>query len=347
MAPSRCILALIAVLAAAGSLATPAAAGDAAPVYKIVKEVPLGMPDKWDFVYFDAGRVYVSHGTEVTVIDGRSGELIGRVPGIDGSHGVVAAPSLGRGYADATNANSLVAFDLKTLKPLATMPAGEDADDVVYDPATKRVFVMDADGTAMTAVDAVQNKTISTTPLNGKPESATVDGAGNLFINSASTNEVLRVDTRSLAILSRWPVPDCQSPHGLAIDTAAHRLFVSCVNAKLQVVSSDDGHVVATLPIGKGTDTAAFDPKRKLIFSSNGEGTLSVIAERGADDFVSLGEVPTAPGARTMAVDPASGRVFLVTGEVAKTEPPTVKGRAPHFVFVPGSVKLLLLDPQT
>ncbi|MBU6299906.1 MAG: YncE family protein, partial [Alphaproteobacteria bacterium] len=232
------------------------------------------------------------------------------------------------------------------LKPLATVPAGEDADAVAYDPLTKRVFVMDADGAAVTAVDAVRNKTLSTTPLKAKPESAVADGAGNLFINGASTREVLRMDTRTLAITARWPVPDCESPHGLAIDTETHRLFVSCRNAKLLVIAGDNGRVVAALPIGKGTDSAAFDPKRKYVFSSNGDGTLSVIAERNADTFVSLGNVPTAPGARTMAVDPATGRVFLVAAGVAKVEPPKAAGRAPHFVFTPGSVKLLILDPR-
>ena len=342
MTPSRSILTLFAVLTSASALATPAAA---APVYNIVKQVPLGAPDKWDFVYFDAGRVYVTHGSEVTVVDGHSGELIGRIQGIDGSHGVALAPSLGRGYADASNTNSLVAFDLKTLKTLATMPAGNDADAAVYDPATKRVFVMDADGAAMTAVDAVANKTISTTPLNGKPELAVVDGAGNLFINSASTNEILRVDTRNLTIVARWPVPDCQSPHGLAIDVETHRLFASCVNLKLQIVSSDDGHVVATLPIGKGPDEAAFDPKRKLIFSSNREGTLSVISERGPNDFVSLGEVPTTYGARTMAEDPDTGRVYLVAGDMTVVNASAAVDDKRRYSMKPGSAKLLFLDP--
>lgn len=343
MTPSRSILALLAVLVSTAALATQTAA--AAPTYNIVKQVPLGAPDKWDFVYFDAGRVYVTHGSEVTVVDGHSGELIGRIQGIDGSHGVAFAPSLGRGYADASNKSSLVAFDLKTLKTLATMPAGVDADAAVYDPTTKRVFVMDADGAAMTAVDAVTNKTISASPLNGKPESAVVDGAGNLFINSASTNEILRVDTHSLTIVARWPVPDCQSPHGLAIDVETHRLFASCVNTKLQVVSSDDGHVVATLPIGKGPDEAAFDPKHKLIFSSNREGTLSVIAERGPNDFVSLGEVSTAYGARTMAEDPDTGRVYLVTGDMTVNNAAAATDDRHRYSMKPGSVKLLFLDP--
>lgn len=337
------------VLAAIAASMPVAHAADAPKIsYQITKQVPLGAPDKWDFVSYDpiAKRVYASHGTEVTVVDGGAGTVVGHVSGLNMSHGVIAVPSLGRGYADSGEPKTLIVFDLKTLKPLATLPVGEDSDAIAFDPVTKRVFVMDADGAAFTAIDAQADKTLATVPLNAKPESAVGDGAGHIFANLASSKEIARIDAATLKIAARWSVPTCESPHGLAIDTVTHRLFVSCQNSKLLAVSADDGRVVATLPIGQGTDSAAFDPKRKLIFSSNADGTLSVIAERGADDYVALPSVATAPGARTMTLDPETGRLFLVTADVEQTRPSDKPGHAPHYSFKPGSVKLLIMDPR-
>jgi DNA-binding beta-propeller fold protein YncE len=323
------------------SSAAPAADPAAAPAYKIVARIPLGAPDKFDFVYFDssANRVYVSHGTEVTVVDPAGGQIVGHVTGLDRSHGIVTVPALGRGYADSSNPKTVIVFDLKTLKPVSTLPVGEDSDAMVYDASTKRVFVMDGDGAAFSVIDTVANKTISTLPLGGKPESAVGDDKGNIYVNLASTNAMVRVNAATLAVEARWPLPGCQSPHGLSMDVATQRLFVSCANAVMQVVASDTGKVVATLPIGKGTDADAFDPTRKRAFSANGDGTLSIVAEKDANSFVALPSVRTVPGARTIAVDPATGRVFLVAGDVSDT-------RAAKPAPVPGSLKLLVLEPS-
>jgi DNA-binding beta-propeller fold protein YncE len=324
------------VLSVVASYAAP-------PVYTISKEVPIGAPDKFDFVHFDPSmkRVYVSHGTEVTVVDGVSGALVGRIPGFDTSHGIVTVPDLGKGFADSGNTKTVIIFDLKTLKPLATVAAGEDSDAMVYDAKTKRVFVMDADGAAFTAIDAVADKTLSTQPLGGKPESAVSDGAGMIYINIASTNELVRLNATTLAVEQRWPVTGCTSPHGLAMDSKTRRLFISCKNDVMKVVAADTGKIVASLPIGHGTDADAFDPVHNLAYSSNGDGTLSVIAEQDADTFKLLGNVPTRQGARTMAVDPASGRVFVVAGD-APTGATPLGGHG----IQPGSLKLLFLDPK-
>jgi DNA-binding beta-propeller fold protein YncE len=221
--------------------------------------------------------------------------------------------------------------------------AGEDADAMTYDAETGRVFVMDADGAAFTAIDAKEGRTISTLPLGGKPESAVSDGSGTVYINSASTNEVVKLDAATLKILARWPVAPCESPHGLAMDRETHRLFLSCKNDKLVVVSSDDGKVIATLPIGHGTDADDFDAKRKLIFSANGDGTLSIIAEHSADTFEKLADIPTRVGARTMALDSATGRVFLLAADaIPATQAAPTGGRRN---VVPGSLKLIWLEP--
>lgn len=312
----------------------------------ISQSIALGPPDKWDYLFYEGAskRVFVSHGSEITVVDPDEGTVVGRVTGIDGSHGIVVVPSLGRGYADAANPRTVVVFDAKTLHALKTIPVGEDADAMVYDPARKRLFVMDSDGEAFTAIDAVNDKALATIPLGGKPEFAVVDKDGTLFINIASTKEIVRVDGQTLRIEARWAVPDCLSPHGLAIDQVSGRLFSSCENAKLIVVTTDTGRVVATLPIGRGSDAVAFDAKRKLIYSSNKDGTLSVISAKGPDEYAALGIVHTSIGAKTMALDPDSGRVFLVAAEVAHTISPTQKGDLPDTVLKPGTAKLLVVE---
>lgn len=338
----RIIVRIALALPLAACLLAPQVAA-AEPSYKIVKEVPLGAPDRWDFLTFDAAtnRVYIAHATEITVVDATSGDVVGRIPGFDTSHGLAIVPSLGRGYADSGNTKSVIVFDLKTLKPITTLTAGEDADAMTYDAATGRIFVMDADGAEFTAIDAAENKTLATLPLGGKPESAVADGAGTVYANIASTQELVKIDAKTLQVGARWKLAQCESPHGLSMDTQTRRLFVSCKNDTMQVVSADDGHVVASFPIGHGTDADAFDPVHKLAFSSNGDGTLSVVQEDGADKFTALGNVATRKSGRTMTLDPASGRVFIVAADIdPKTTNPN--GRP---ALVPGSAKLLFLDP--
>ncbi len=317
------------------------------PVYKIVKTIPLGGPDKWDFLYFDSatGHVYVSHRTKIDVVDPVAGKVVGEIAPIGESHGVAALP--GRIYADDAKNSDVIAVDAGTFAKIATAKLGldVDADALVVDPAALRVYVMGGNGHSVTAVDAAKNRTLKIAPLSGSPEFAALDGKGELFINIANTNEIAVFDTKKLTVTARWPTAPCAKPHGMAMDRETNRLFVSCGNARMIVVDAANGKIVADLAIGKGTDADAFDPNTKLAFSSNGDGTLSVIAERGPNKFVSLGEIKTAPGARTMALDPETGRIFLVTADVVKTEPSHEPGHGPHFVFAPGSVKLLVLSP--
>lgn len=319
----------------------------AAPVYTITNSVALGAPDHWDYLNFDPQlkRVYVSHGDTVTVVDGVSGKIVGQVEGVPGSHGMVIVPALHRGAADSAKNQQAVIFDSDTLKPLATAPAGEDADGMTYDAKTGRAFVADGDAGTLSAIDIASGKAVGTVTLGGKPEFLTSDGAGHVYVNSESTRELLVVDANKLAVTARYPIPDCQSPHGLAMDTVTGRLFTSCANAKLFVVDAANGHIVASFDIGKGSDAVAFDPVRKLAFSSNGDGTLSVIAEKGADDFAFLGNVTTLRGARTMTLDPSSGRVYVVTADIDHVDPPKQAGGRPHAVYKPGSMKLYFLDP--
>ena len=325
----------------------PAAAFAAQPNYAVSGVVSLGAPDRWDYVSFDAQarRVYVSHGDRVTVVDGVTGKIIGDVANQPGSHGAAVADDLGRGIVDSAANKQATLFDAATLKPLGTAPAGDDADGISYDQASGRAFIADGDAGMVTAIDMKAGKLAGTVTLGSKPEALVADGAGHVYVNGESTREVLRVDAKTLAVTARFAVPDCESPHGIAVDAETQRVFTSCINSKLFVLDGNSGKILASFDIGKFSDTVSFDPKAKLAFSSNGDGTLSVIAEKSADDFALLGNVPTMRGARTMAVDPTNGRVFLVTADIDHVDPPKTPGGRPHAVYKPGTLKLYFYDP--
>ena len=321
----------------------------ATPPYTLVHSTPLGLPNGFDYVHYDPvnHRVYASHESQITVVNGENGKMVGRILNIAGAHGVVTIPALNRGYADDGRTGEVTVFDLKTLKTLGHIPADKDSDGMAYDKATGKIAVVNGDSGNVSIIDAKAGKRLLNIPLGGSPEGVIADGRGKLYINIEDKRQIVRINLVTDKLTARWPIPDCFKPHGLAVDPVTHRLFSSCLNAKLVVVNADDGHVVATLPIGRGTDTAVFDPKRRLIFSSNRDGTLSVIAEKSANDFRLLGNVATAPGAKTMAEDPNSGRVFLTTAAVLRKEPPHDQGREPEFRFKSGTVKMLMFDPAT
>ena len=324
--------------------ATPANAAGA-PLYTVTQSIPLGAPDRWDYLTYDrlSHRVYIAHETDITVVDGRSGNVIGRVE-VPGANGVAIVPSIGKGYAGSRTQKSALIFDLSTLKVLKRLPADDDTDAVIYDPFSKRVFIMDGDPHNITVIDTGTDTVIAHVPLEGKPEFASADGAGKLFVNITDKKEIQRVDTKTLRIDATWPITQCEGPHGLSIDPAAHRLFASCTNSRLMVVDATNGRTLASLPIGKGSDATAFDGKRMRAFSSNRGGTLSVVQEDGPNHFESLGETPTQPLARTMTVDPVSGRIYLVAADRIERDPKATDPRK-RYGIRPGSVRLLFADP--
>jgi len=349
---------LAAVLLAGLASGTPAPAADAAavpsaaaPHYRLSRTVPLGPPDRWDYLTFDplAHRLYISHGDRVTVVDGHDGSLLGEVTGFPGgTHGIVVLDALGQGYTDDGRAGEAGTFDLKTLQAGRRIKAEEDADGMTYDAVSGHVFVVNGDSATLTAIDPKSGAAVATIAAGGKLEFAVSGNNGKLYVNGAGKGEIVRVDTRTNQADAHWPMPGCTSPHGLAIDTLTHRLFSSCVNGVLKVVDADSGAILATLPIGAGTDAAAFDPKRHLVFSSNGrDGTLSIILEKDAQTFVDLGSMPTAPMARTMAIDPDTGRLFLVSARIDAAATTAAGNPAPRRpAIVPGSLQLLFLDPE-
>jgi YVTN family beta-propeller protein len=336
------LTASLVVFSAAGATAQ-------APSYHLVKSIVLGSPERWDYVIYDkaANRVFVAHGDRVAVVDAKSGAVLGQVEGIPGgTHGTVAAN--GKGYTDDGEAGQAIVFDLKTFKILKRIKAQDDADGIAFDPTSGHVFVIEGDSKSISVIDPKNDQVIDTIQTGGGLEAAVSGGNGKLYVNGSEKKEMIRIDTASNKVDAHWSIPDCTSPHGLAIDTEAHRLFVSCVNKLMTIVNADNGAVVATVPIGQGTDSAAFDPKRKLAFSSNGvDGTISVIREVGPQTFVSAGEIKTQVTGRTMDIDPNTGRLFVAAADIDPNAPvaPGKNGRPGRPKPLPGTLKLLFFDP--
>ena len=321
---------------------------DDKPLYSITKTVAIGAPDRWDLLTFDAesGRVYIAHGDRITVVDGRSGELVGSIQGFaGGTHGVAILPDSGRGYTDDGQAGTARSFDVRTLKALKTIKVGDDADAIVFDPATEHVFVVNSDPGTVSVIDSRTDKVMTTLQGGGKLEIGVADGSGKLYINGEEKREVLRIDTKTNTIDARWPIHSCESPHGIAIDAQARRLFSSCENNLMVIIDADNGNHIAELPIGSRTDGAAFDPGTRRAFSSNGDGTLTIIGEQTPNSFVLLGSVPTMRGARTMTLDPATGRLYLMAADYSVNESVDPGDWRHRYSVVPGTAKLLFLDP--
>jgi len=324
----------------------PQAFAQSAPLYTVTKTVALGAPDRWDFVVFDPAshKVFVAHGDRVTVIDGRTGAILGNVEGLQGgAHGIAIVPGTGRGYTDDGRAGTAASFDLDKLNLINTIKA--DADAVVFDPTSSHVFVVDGDPGKLTVIDPKSDSAVATIDAGGKLETAVAGDNGKLYVNGEEKREIIRVDTATNQVDGHWPIPNCTSPHGLALDPEAHRLFSSCTNNVLVIVDADTGTTIATLPIGSRSDAAAFDPKRKLVLSSNGDGSLSVIAEKDANTFVTVASVATLRSARTMAVDPVSGRLYVVAADTTVNPSADPSDLRHRYVVTPGSAKLLFLDP--
>jgi len=338
------------LLSAALLLGTVAVSFAQPPAYHVTKTVPLGAPDRWDYLVYDGPthRLYVSHGDRLTVLDGKDGRTLGTVESMPGgSHGIGIVAAAGKGYTDDGEAGEAVAFDLKTFKTGKHIKAKDDADGIAFDPASGHIFVVDGDSKVLTVIDPKTDAAIATINGGGGLEYAVSGGNGKLYVNGAENKEIVRVNTATNQVDARWPIPGCTSPHGLAIDTASHRLFVTCVNAVMTVVNADSGAALATLPIGNGSDGAAFDPKRKLAFSSNYDGTLTVVRETSPQKFEVLGSIPTATTGKNMTIDPDSGRLFVAVADIDPKAPVPLgrNGRPGRAKPLPGSLKILFLDP--
>jgi YVTN family beta-propeller protein len=294
------------------------AAGD----FQITKKIPIPGTGSWDYLSIDEGarRLYVSHGTQVEVIDVDSLSVVGSIPNTPGVHGVAIAAELGRGFVSNGQAATVTIFDLKTLKPIADVPTGKKPDAIIYDPGTSRVFAFNGGSNSATAIDAATGKVAGTVDLGGGPEFAAADGNGFVYDNLEDESLVLKIDSHKLTVEQRWPTAPCSAPSSMAMDTANRRLFVGCRSKVMAVMNADTGKVITTLPIGDHVDATAFDPATKLIFNSNGEGTITVIREDSPDKYSVVETVKTLPRAKTMALDPKTHQLFLSAAESGQFE---------------------------
>lgn len=333
------------VLATMAALLAPAAVPPVSPNYTLAKSIALGAPDRWDYVVFDASsnRVFVAHGDRLAVIDARSEHPVGEVQGIPGgTHGTAISQATGQGFTDDGRAGKVVAFDLHTLKVTKEIPAAVDADALALDPATGHLFVVEGDPAALTVIDTRTGSPIATIKVGEKLEYAVADGRGAIYVAGEGNGDVVRIDARSNEVVARWPTQGCISPHGLAFDAQRQRVFMGCKNSIMMVVDAKSGATVAKLPIGKGNDAVAYDPVRKRVFSSNGiDGTISAYQQLSANNYAPLPAITTLISARTMAVDPVTGRLFVAG---ADTVPSAVPDQKPQIK--PGTLRLLVFRPD-
>jgi hypothetical protein len=321
----------------------------AAGSYKLTKTVSISGEGGWDYLYADSAnrRLYVSHGTEVEVVDLNNDSPAGKIPGTNGVHGIAIADDLQRGFISDGRDNQVTIFNIKTLAVISTAKTGTNPDGILYDPYSKRVFAFNGRSKDMTAINAVDGSIAGTVALGGKPEFPATDGNGNVYVNIEDRSEIVQFDPKTLEVKHHWPIgPQCDSPSGLAIDAKSRRLFPVCENKVMAIVNADTGKVITTVPTGAGTDAAAFDPGTKLAFASNGQdATLSVIKEESPDNFTLVENAKTQRGARTMALDLQTHRIFLSDAEMGAAPAPTADIPRPRPRMVPGTFKLLVMAP--
>jgi DNA-binding beta-propeller fold protein YncE len=297
-----------------------AAAG--AAEYSVTRKIPIAGQGSWDYLTVDEAnrRLYVSHGTQVEVLDVDSGAIVGKIENTLGVHGIAIATDIGRGFISDGQSSTVTIFDLKTLKTIAEVPTGKKPDAIIYDPATSRIFAFNGGSNSATVIEAKDGKVAGTIDLGGGPEFAAADGTGYVYNNLEDESLVLKINSRTLKVEQRWPTAPCASPSSMAIDRANRRLFLGCRSKVMAVMNADTGQIVSSLPIGDHVDATSFDVETRLIFNSNGEGTVTVIHQESPDKYSIVETVKTSPRAKTSALDPKTHQLFLSTAESGQFE---------------------------
>jgi DNA-binding beta-propeller fold protein YncE len=322
----------------------------AAPGYHLVKKYSFGAAEGATREYFDyvtvdsaARRVYLSHGTEIKVIDADTGALVGNITGLKQDHGVAVASEFGRGFITDGGQGKVIIFDLQTLKVIGEAKADQDADSVAYDPASKRVFVMNGDPHSATVIDAKSGSVVGTIDLGGGPEFAVADGNGTVYVNLEDKSELVAIDSRTLKIKSRWPLAPAGAPTALAMDVQHHRLFSAGRNPQMLVVlDSESGKVLQSFPISAGVDAAAYEPATGLVFVSTREGMVHVFHEDSPDKFSEAETIKTEFGAKTMGLDTKTHNLFLDTTDFGPAPAPTAERPHPGRPAIQGTFHVLV-----
>jgi YVTN family beta-propeller protein len=315
--------------------------------FSVLTQWKIGGEGGWDYLTSDspAHRLYVTHGPRVEVLDSDSGKVVGSITGLKGTHGVALDNDGKYGYVSDGGANAVVVFDRTSFATVASIPAGTNPDGIVFEPVTKTVWAFNGRSNNVTVIDTAQRKAVATIPLSGKPEFPVADGSGTVFANIESKNEIVRFSAAAKTLTASWPVENCDSPSGLAIDVTGRRLFAVCDGGKMAVVDAKSGKTLANPAIGEGPDATRYDATRKLAFSSNGGGTLTII-DAGKDNYPVLQNLATQRGARTMTLDTATGRIYLAAALFGERPAATAANPRPRPAVVPGSFTILVVGQQ-
>ncbi|HEY7855320.1 MAG TPA: YncE family protein [Terriglobales bacterium] len=313
--------------------------------YHVSKTVPLPGPGGWDYLAGDPAnnRLYISHGDEVLVLNMSDAKLVGTISGLHGTHGIAVSDKDGHGFITNGGNQTVTEFDIKTLAKLKEIPAPKDVDGIIYDPSTDRVFAFCGDANQAIAIDAKTGDVAGTIDLGGGPEFAAADGRGHVFNVLEDKSEILDIDAHSLKILNRYPLAPCEGPSGVSIDAEHHRVFAGCHSGVVAIVNTDNGKVVATPNIGKGVDASRFDPNTQMLFTSQGDGTISVFHEDSPDQFKPLGDIKTETGARTMEINPKTGTIYTVAAKYGPAPAAAPGGRRQRPPMLPGSFHLIVI----
>jgi len=315
--------------------------------YHVAQTFKLGGDGGWDYLAFDAEgrRLFISHQTRVMVVDPDKGTVLSEIPGLDGAHGVAFAYEEKKGFATSGHDGMVTMFDLTTLKIIDRIKVDPDDDAILYDPFSRHIFTFNGDARTSTVIDPVAGKVIGTIPLGGKPEFGVSSGDGKLYVNLEDKGAVAEIDALKKEVTREWPLSPCQSPTGLAIDREHSRLFSGCRNRVMAISDATGGRLVTTVQIGEGVDACAFDAAKQLAFASNGDGTLTIVHEETPAQYRVVANVATRKGARTMALDEKTRRIFTATADLGPPPAPTAEHPHPRPSVVPGTFMVLVLEP--
>lgn len=316
------------------------------PRYAIIDSLVLGGEGGWDYLTVDttAGRVYVSRGMRVQVVDLATHSIAGEIAATPGVHGIALVQSVGKGYTSNGRDSTVTIFQMSSLARITTLKLqARNPDAIMYEPTTRRVFTFNGGSKNATAIDAASDSVVGTVELTGKPEFAVHDGQGRVYVNIEDKSELIVFDAQSLKVLHTWPLAPAEEPSGLAIDRRHKRLFSVGGNRRMVILDSETGKVVGDVPIGDAVDGAAFDPVSQYAFSSNGEGTMTVVSQDKDGKYIVAGTVATRRSARTLVLDEKTGRIYTVAARFGIAPPPTPERPRPRPPIEPGSVTLYVL----
>ena len=324
-------------------LASPSGGG-----YHLLTKYDLGAPpggkEYWDYMSFDPAsrHLYVSHNTEVKVVEADTGQLVGNIPDLKRVHGIALVPNLGKGFISDGGADEVVVFDIKALKVTGHIKTGGNPDCIIYDPASKHVFTMNGKTSDSSVIDPATDTVVATIPMGGRPEYAVADGKGMIYDNIEDKNEVVALDSRTNTIKSRWPIAPAEEATAMDMDVKHHRLFLGGRNKLLAIMDAETGKVIQTFPIGAGVDTNIYEPGTGLLFTATREGTLHIFHEDSPEKFSIVETVKTEFGARNAALDPKTHRLFIDTADFGPTPEPTTEQPHPQPTPVSGTFRLLV-----